>query len=184
MLRCLTSRGAGVVFHRDDVHDLDWDTLKEAFTENSTETIDVKSLEDRGRNAAFFVREVSRRVSAEVPAKVKHVVIVLSGATSFEPGEDMRPIEASPDHCPVFYIRYQAPIVRQMAPVYEGRGWGRMGGRVMGPDPTRRGRTERLPEVDQLEKTLKPVTPRLFDVSNPEQMRKTLAALRDAIEAL
>jgi hypothetical protein len=31
---------------------------------------------------------------------------------------------------------------------------------------------------------LKPVTPRVFDVSNPEEMRKTLGALRDAIEAL
>ena len=175
-----------VAFHRNNVKDLNWDTLKEAFTENSTETIDVKSLEDRGRNAAFFVKEVSRRISADPPAGSKHIVVVLSGATSFESGEDLRPIEASPDHCPVWYIRYQVPIVREIRR-YEGRGFGRMG-EPRGMDPRgidpRRSRMERVPEVDQLEKTLKPVTPRLFDVSSPEQMRKVLAALRDAIQEL
>ena len=171
-----------VVFHRNNVRDLDWDTVKEAFTESSTDTIDVKSLEDRGSNAAFFVKEVSRRISADPPAGSKHVVIVLSGATSFEPGEDLRPIEASPDHCPVFYIRYHVPIVREVRH-YEGHRGGRMGDPIGGIDP-RRARMERVPEADQLEKTLKPVTPRVFDVSNPEEMRKTLGALRDAIEAL
>ncbi len=170
-----------VVLHRNAVHDLDWDTLKDAFTENSTNTIDVHSLEDRGRNAAFFVKEVSRRISTDPPAGTKHVVIVLSGATSFEPGEDLRPIEASPDHCPVFYIRYQVPVVREVQH-YESRGFGRMGN-PRGMDP-RRNRMERVPESDQLEKTLKPVTPHVFDVDSPEQMRKAIASLRDAIAAL
>jgi hypothetical protein len=177
-----------VVFHQDKVHDLQWDTLKDAFTEDATGTIDVKSLQDRGRNAAFFVKQVSRRISADTPAGARHALIVLSGAMEFLPGEDLRPIEATrPADCPVFYIRYYAPVPRR-EPVYAGRrgGYGRgMGGGRSGMEgPAGQMRAERPDTFDQLEKTLKPVSPRLFDVSTPEEMRKALAEIRDQIESL
>lgn len=177
-----------VVFHQDKVHDLQWDTLKDAFAEDATGTIDVKSLQDRGRNAAFFVKEVSRRISAETPSGARHTVIVLSGAMEFLPGEDLRPIEADrPADCPVFYIRYYPPVPRREV-VYAGRrgGFGRgMGGGRSGMEgPAGQMRAERSDTVDQLEKTLKPVSPRVFDVSTPEEMRKALAEIRDQIESL
>jgi hypothetical protein len=177
-----------VVFHQSKVHDLQWDNLKDAFAEDATGTIDVKSLQDRGRNAAFFVKEVSRRISADTPSGARHALIVLSGATEFAPGEDLRPIEATrPADCPVFYIRYYAPVPRR-EPVYAGRrgGFGRgMGGVRSGMEgPAGQMHAERSDTVDQLEKTLKPVSPRLFDVSTPEEMRKALAEIRDQIESL
>ncbi len=170
-----------VVFHKDKVKNLNAEMMQGAFAETSTNTIDLKSLEDRGRNAAFFVKEVSKSLYSDTAPGKKHILVVLSASTAFDSGEDLRPIEASPDHCPVFYIRYQAPIVRRMMP-YEGRrGWGDLRG--MGP-PGRRGPVDHLPIVDQLEKTLKPVNPILFDVSTPEQMRKAIAALRDQLTTL
>ncbi len=177
-----------VVFHQNKVHDLQWDTLKDAFAEDATGTIDVKSLQDRGRNAAFFVKEVSRRISAEIPSGTRHALVVLSGAMEFLPGEDLRPIEATrPADCPVFYIRYYPPVPRR-EPVYTGRrgGFGRgMGGGRSGMDgPVGSMHPERQDTVDQLEKTLKPVSPRVFDVSSPEEMRKALAEIRDQIESL
>jgi hypothetical protein len=106
----------------------------------------------------------------------------------FLPGEDLRPIEADrPADCPVFYIRYYPPVPRREV-VYAGRrgGFGRgMGGGRSGMEgPAGQMRAERSDTVDQLEKTLKPVSPRVFDVSTPEEMRKALAEIRDQIESL
>jgi len=173
-----------VTFHQEDMHNLDWPALKDSLKEADGGTIDVKSLEDRHHKAEFFEAEVSRRIGAAAKEKVSgapapaRVLIVLSSPVEFESGEDLQPIHLAPDSdCRVFYIRYHPHIVPPAVPV----------------PPTARGRRSRpgFPspalreiQVDQLEPTLKPLAPQLFDVETPEQFRKALATTLAGITSL
>ncbi len=165
------------VFHQNDVHDLDWPRLKASLGEANTASIDVHSLSERHHDAQFFVSQVRALLRAsEKPS----VLVVLTKPVEFESGEDLEPIslESLPD-CRVVYIRYRAPmqpfnpVERQMG----GRGRGsRMGG------PMNRNRPPQ-DVVDQLEATLKPLSPKVFDVETPEQMTRALAEIEKEIRA-
>jgi hypothetical protein len=64
-----------------------------------------------------------------------------------------------------------------------GSGPGRRGRRGPGPEgfpPVARS----LPPIDQLAPLLKPADPRLFEVTNPDQFRKALAAILTEIAKL
>jgi hypothetical protein len=154
-----------VTFRQEDVHELDWTRMKDALAETTPGSIDVKSLEDRGHNAAFFVAEVARRMEGEDAP----VVIVLSSPVEFESGQDLRPIGATKGH--VIYIRYHAQARPVMVRGIDPQTRGRAG--VWVPSPAQGARMA----VDQLEPTLKPLNPELFDVRTADEFRKVLAAL-------
>jgi hypothetical protein len=169
-----------VTFHQDDAHVLDWPAVKDTLNEQTTGTIDVKSLGDRSRSAAFFVSEAGKRIGPTGDGQAR-ALIVLSSSVEFEAGEDLRPIEAAPSpDCRVYYIRYHALAPR---PDWRGNpgqhgGHGHMGGGGAGPGDWRRpGYRGQELQIDQLEPTLKPLVPRLFDVESPEDFRKALAAI-------
>ncbi len=179
-----------VTFHQDDVHTLDWPAMKTTLSVNDTGTIDIKSLGERSRIASFFVSEVGKRIGAPGDGQAR-AVVVLSSTVEFEAGEDLQPIEAAPSpDCRVFYIRYHVPRPRSDRPDDMGRGgygghgghmggMGGMGGMGSGgPGEWRRqGNRGEQVQIDQLEPTLKPLAPRLFDVEGPEDFRKALAAI-------
>ncbi len=171
-----------VVFHQEQVQKLDWDGIKTGLAENDPGTIDVKSLQDRKHNAQFFVHEVAHRVNAE-PAKPVRVLIVLSSPVSFESGEDLQPIhpETTPDYH-VYYLRFHEERPRYVAPpLSEGRrGFGGGMGRHRRPD----GLESAPASIDQLEPTLKPLAPRVFDLYTPADFRKALATLLAEISAI
>jgi hypothetical protein len=167
------------VFHQDEVQDLDWPQLKTSLGEANTASIDVHSLSERHHDAQFFVSEVRKVLRASDKPDKPCVLVVLTNPVAFESGEDLAPIslEALPA-CRVIYIRYHAPVER-VRPIDRmggrGRG-GRMGGGMA--------RTQRSQEViDQLEATLKPLSPKVFDVETPEQMTKALAEIEKALLA-
>jgi hypothetical protein len=173
-----------VTFHQDDVRTLDWPAMRAGLTEAKPGVIDIQSLEHRKENAGFFVSEVSRIVerSASAPARA---LIVLSGPVEFEGGQDLQPIAVTPPPgLRVYYIRYRVPpprfIVRDDPNDVTGRqppmmrGGGRNG---RGPQGNLPGGPFRPVIVDQLEGTIKPLTPRLFDVNTAEEFRKALAAI-------
>jgi Cu/Ag efflux protein CusF len=170
-----------VTFHQDDVHTLDWPAMKDTLSEKDTGTIDLKSLGERSRNAAFFVAEVGKRIAAAGEGQAR-ALVVLSSSVEFEAGEDLHPIEAAPTpDRRVFYIRYHALLPRPDRPAgmaHGGHGHMGMGGMGSGPGEWRRGgyRGQEM-QIDQLEPTLKPLAPRLFDVEGPEDFRKALAAI-------
>jgi hypothetical protein len=158
------------VFQQKDVHDVDWPRLKESLSEADTASIDVHSLSERHRDAQFFVSQVRSLIRAsEQPC----VLVVLTRPVAFDPGEDLDPIslEALPP-CRLFYIRYHAPV-QTPGPYAQMGGRGR-GSRMGGPM-----NRNRLPQdvIDQLEATLKPLAPRVFDVETPEQMAKALSEI-------
>lgn len=155
-----------VPFQQDQVHNLDWPRLKASLNEASTASIDVHSLAERHNDAQFFVSQVRTllRASDQQPC----VLVVLTNPVAFENGEDLEPIstEALPA-CSVFYIRYHepAPAVPQFDPEM-GRGRSRRGGPMRNRPPQE--------VVDQLEATLKPLRPKVFDVAMPEEVTKAL----------
>jgi hypothetical protein len=162
------------VFHQDEVYDLDWPRLKASLGEANTASIDVHSLSERHHDAQFFVSQVRSLIRAsEKPC----VLVVLTTPVAFEAGEDLAPVslEALPS-CRVVYIRYRATVkaVRPFGREMGGRGRGsRVGGPMTGNRP--------LQDFDQLEATLKPLSPKVFDVETPEQMTRAIAEIEKAL---
>jgi hypothetical protein len=168
-----------VSFAQEDVKTLDWEKLKSALLVNDPNKIDVHALENHEQNAQFFVSEIRKRLertetNGDVPlgleAEPKKVLIVLSGPMAFPKGQDLRPIEAAPEPgSKVFYVRYLPP--RPGPPP----------GMVSPPIPM----APRAPSTeDSLARTLKPLAPRVFDVTNPMEFRNALASIIGEISGL
>ena len=98
---------------------------------------------------------------------------MLSKSIAFESGEDMNPISTEGlSACRVVYIRYRPTTpVRPLDREMDRRG---RGPRLAGP----MARSLPSPEIDELEPTLKPLNPKVFDVQTPEQMTKALADVK------
>jgi hypothetical protein len=109
------------------------------------------------------------------------VVIILSSAVRFESAQELHPLapeDATTAH--VYYIRYQPPPRISLGPAAPqlGRGRRRM------QDGAPQVHTESEAQTDQLEPLLKPLDPRLFEVTTPEQFRKALATILGDIAKL
>jgi hypothetical protein len=163
------------VFHQDEVHELDWPRLKASLGEASTASIDIHSLSERHHDAQFFVSQVRRLLRAsEKPS----VLVVLTTPVAFESGEDLEPVslEGLPA-CRVIYIRYRAPV-QSIRPFGEQMGRRGRVSRIGGP-MTRNRPPQNV--IDQLEATLKPLGPKVFDVETPEQMTRALAEIEKTL---
>jgi len=173
-----------VLFQQDNVRTLDWKALRETLEEKATGMIDLKSLEDRQHNAAFFVQEVARKIGPP-QSHPPPVIIVLSSPVSFVSKEDLHPISVNPPPgTRVFYLRYHAPSEHKnpamMNPYEDGRpmgGFGRRRGPLQGPG-------NGGVQIDQLANTLKPLSPHIFNIDTPEDFRKALAAMLAEIARL
>ena len=172
-----------VIFEQHGVSHLEWDRVRGALTEADPNKIDVRALEHREQNAQFFVEQVRQRLArggeAEKPFRV---LLVLSGPTAFNSGEDMRPIEPGGDpNTKVYFFRYHVPPERlTLPPLYDALGArGRRGFPGAAPSPA-------MPAepIDSLASLLKPLQPRLFDIYSPEQFRKILGSLLDEMGRL
>lgn len=160
-----------ICFRQEAVRDLDWPELKHCLSTANPNVIDVRSLQHQSRDAQFFVRTVRHLVAGAADS----ALIVLSAPMIFSRGVDLHPLRIDgPSGCRVFYIRYYSWRQRPLAaPFFEPPG------PVRGPGfaPMSLGLR---PQLDELEHTLSPLKPRLFDVVTPEQFRKALGTiLRD-----
>lgn len=175
-----------VSFAQEDVHTLDWTGLRAMLTEKNPNVIDVHALEKHEQNAQFFVSEVRKRLegtetNGDVPlgieAEPARVLIVLSGPMTFAKGQDLRPIEATPEPgSHVYYIRLypsfssgRGPV--PVAPPPAG---------VLPPLPSGRS----IPMEDSLGGTLKPLAPRIFNVTTPMEFRKALGTIMSEISQI
>ncbi len=167
-----------VTYEQKSLGALDWPKLRETLTALNPNVIDVGSLQNRGRNADFFVNQVSRRVEASEDPPL--ALIVLSAPEYFEFKEELHAIAPKrAPNCRVFYLRYHAlrirPFPRGIPPRPRGRG---RDAEIVIP-----GRYGRL-DIDNLASTLDPLKPRMFDVYTPEDFRKALAAILEEISRL
>ena len=162
-----------VVFRQDDVRRLDWPRLRDSLAEAQPGKIDVHELEHRREQAAFFVKEVGRRVETS-PSEV---LIVLSNAVVFETGQDLQAVGIpSAPGCRVFYLRFHREGMR-LPPPEEGPMRRRRPGLMM-PDVEHGGDA-----ADNLASTLKSLSPRLYDIHTPDQARRAVAAILAEIAA-
>jgi hypothetical protein len=173
-----------VIFEQDAAHQLDWERVRGALTEADPNKIDVRALEHREQNAQFFVEQVRQRLAAGGDGeKPFRVLLVLSGPTTFNSGEDMHPIEPNRDpNTKVYYLRLhvppEKPTLSQMFDTPAARGRRGFPGGVATPA------TPAAEPFDSLAPLLKPLQPRQFDIYSPEQFRKVLGGLLDEIGQL
>jgi hypothetical protein len=175
-----------VVFEQDAARDLDWGRLEGGIKEADPKVIDVHSLEKRGHSAQFFVKQVGQRVArAGEPVPV---VIVLTGPTPFDSGEDLHAIELGAKPAgKLFYIRYHSPAPRpEFRTVFDDPRPEPRYGRRQSPLTLPRPAPRPVPSepIDELQRTVKPLDPRVFDVYTPEQFRKALGTLLQEIAKL
>jgi hypothetical protein len=159
-----------VAFRQDDMQLLHRADARGALSDATAGTIDVKTLANRSLTADFFLNQIAQKIQApSAPGKPSRVVIILSASVFFEPGVAMHPIGMSaPPDVTVFYVRFneaQPPARLPASPDFI-------------PPPRRL-----LPE-DQLEPLLRPLAPRLFDVTTPVEFRRALAAILAEIAKL
>lgn len=163
------------VYQQDDTRALDWSKAGVSLGEENPGIIDARALEQRNHCAQFFIDAVRRRlrVARSRRPAVTPVLIVLSSAIQFLTSQELRPIafETTPP-AKVFYIRYQPPPDLFFGPPQAG---------TRRPRPVYRAG---YVAVDQLEPLLKPLDPRLFDVTTQQQFRKALAAILTEISKL
>jgi hypothetical protein len=140
-----------VAYQQDVPGGIDWEVAKTSLGETNPGIIDVKSLENRRYSADFFVKEIGKRISGpRQDAHTPRAVIVLSSVVTFEPGQEMHPLEAGGTaDARLFYIRYTP-----LPPISFGR--------QRGPDRGGFPRGQFAYQVDELEPLLKPADPRLF----------------------
>jgi hypothetical protein len=170
-----------VSFSQKGAGRLDWTRLRAALVDNDPNQIDVHALENHEQNAQFFVAEIRKRLEA-TESSAARVLIVLSGPMAFPKGQDLRPIEAAPEPgARVFYVRYYPPAPGTPFGMPQGdmRARGRMPPASNVPSA---GRTSAL--EDSLARTLKPLAPRIFDVTTPAEFRSALAAIITEISRL
>jgi hypothetical protein len=173
-----------VIYHQDELHEVDWEKLKASLPQSNSGSIDVKSLADRKHNAAFLGSEIERKFrSGDSGAGQGHVVIVLSGPMVFETGQEFEHPLAKPcANCRVYYIRIQMPAARVVVPeTGRRRGFGSYPGRMRTPPEDEITFTT---EMDQLAPLMKPLDPRIFDVATAEQFRKALASIMNDMSGL
>ena len=169
-----------VVFEQDLARTLDWRKLEAGFKEADPKVIDVHSLEKRGRSAQFFVKQVGQRIADS--GEAVRVLIVLTGPMAFDSGENLHAIELGAKPAgKMFYIRYHSPPPKpEFRPTFEEPRYGR---RSVPPAFPRTTMVQAEP-IDSLERTVKPLDPRVFDVYTPDQFRKALGALIEEISRL
>jgi len=172
-----------VIYQQDNMQGLDWSKAAGSLSELNPGMIDVKSLEKRKYTAAFFLDEIYRKIGAAKgpPPRRTPVVIILSSSVRFESGQEVHPIalDGMAD-ARVYYIRYQPPPQIIFGPPSSPTG--RQRRRL--PDGGLPSRANFVAQTDQLEPLLKPLEPRLFEVTTPEQFRKALATILAEIAKL
>jgi hypothetical protein len=100
---------------------------------------------------------------------------------AFESGENLHAIELGAKPAgKMFYIRYHSPAPKpEFRPTYEEPRYGRR----QIPSGLPRAPVQSEP-IDELERTVKPLDPRVFDVYTPDQFRKALGTLIEEIARL
>jgi hypothetical protein len=161
-----------IVFEQNDVRRINWRRARASLGETNPGLIDVKALEEQKHEADFFVSSIRQKAEDAAASHSSHVLIVLSSPVGFEQDQSLHPMEPiAHSGLKTYYIRYQP-----LSPITTAE-LGRMGRQHLPP-------REYGPLIDQLEPLLKPMEPKLFDVTTPEEFRRALAAILAEIEKI
>jgi hypothetical protein len=169
-----------VAFEQTNATNLDWENIRKFFLGATPGIVDVRTLEGQHRILPFFRDEIKKRLEPDT------VVIVLSGPAFYEDQEAVEtPNEIVDPARQLIYIRYRTvSMQRRLPPALQaaGRG-GRFGSRSVQSLPENDALIPPLGE-DDLEKTVEPLNPRIFDAASGTQFRRILAAVVEQISRM
>ncbi len=169
-----------IIYEQEKLPELDWPKVESALTDADPNVVDARSLQNRGHSAQFFAEQVRHRIppAEDTTEGPPRALIVLTPPTDFESGEDLHSVEGGLSRNDrIFYIRYHTTPPRDRTPVSEEVRYNR---RMMQGPPAIAWDPYSEP-VDALERTVKTLHPRVFDVYTPDDFRKTIRELMDEI---
>jgi hypothetical protein len=188
-----------VLFEQDGVTTLDWQRFADSLVTVNPGVISASSLQNQPREAEYFTGEVMRRISSEGGqpddrgTNALRVLIVLTGPMSFPIHEALRQISAEGDcGCRVYYIRSHtvgpsSPVMplddqNQDTALPPARGHNppqlpQLDGSGAPTTPPSDACPANACNYDELENTLAPLRPRVFDVYSPMDFRRALASI-------
>lgn len=152
-----------------------------ALRENDPYKIDARSLEEHQQNAQFFISEIGKRLEI-TDNETAPVMIILSAPLEFPKDEDLRPIPAIPAvGGRVYYIRCNSRVFSAFLPPAQLPSPGAIPLPPQFPSGPPPSFEHVANNSDSLAGTLKPLHPRLFDVTTPIEFRSALAAIMNDI---
>ena len=152
-----------VVFEQDDGKDLDWTALRKTLSPDSGPgRVSVKDLQNRQQSPVYLREEVVRRLKARsAPAnkpgeKPLHVFVLLGSPMDFYTFPRLPEIETGEEHdCVIYYLQFE---FRQHQGFIAGTG--------------------------NVEKMLKPLRVKSFQVESADDVRKALAKMLEELSRL
>lgn len=188
-----------IAFEQDSVQTLEWQRLQDALNPQQATVVSLSSLSERTQEAKFFTGELSKRVSCgqshsgSTAGDVRRVIIVISNEMAFAKDVNLSPVLIEGNCNPqVFYIRTHfllqsyggrsittSPTSDSPISEHDGRSVNHPAiPRVPDSRPPHGNLHYRtIPYQDQLEKTLAPLNPRVFEVKSPGDFRKVIASI-------
>jgi hypothetical protein len=157
-----------IVGEQRNVRELDWSALRKAFAETTPGVVDARMLAQERTMKQYFRDQIQRHADSRPGPRV---LLILSAPVVFDKQDDVLPLNLPFDpNRRVIYVRfrpYLPPVVRHGA---GGRG---------GPPPM-----TAPPQVamdDDLEAILRPLAPRVLNVTQPLDFRKALAHVLEEV---
>jgi hypothetical protein len=187
-----------IAFEQNGVDRLDARGLWSSLNAHGTSVVNASALGGEVSEVKFFLSQVNNRITAlAAPSgawseRVPTVVIVLSNKMAFPKSEELAPISVTGDcNCRVFYIRTHLILdtyaVQAMMNLPMSAAPDVIKGESASPPIGTLSNAPNFPllgegatnirDVDQLEKTLAPLHPRVLDVRSTADFRKALAVI-------
>jgi hypothetical protein len=183
-----------VVFEQNDGKDLDWAILRKALSpDNGPGMVSVKDLQNRKQSPVYLREEIVRRLKAALDQptshgeKPLHVFLVIGSPMDFYVFPTLPAIETGNEQdCVIFYIQFdifEREQHRTHDPMrYSNRGFNRNRNSDRDADNFERGRFNG--NAGSVEKMMKPLKIRTFQVRSPDDVRRALAKILDEVGRL
>jgi len=149
-----------IVFEQDDGKELDWATLRKTLSpDNGPGTVSVKDLQSKQQSPVYLREEIVRRLKAGSEHEAKtgerplHVFILLGGPMDFYTFPKLPEIETGNEQdCVIYYLQFEFTQ-----------------------------REEITGAIGNVEKMLKPLKMRSFEVRSADDVRRALAKILEEV---
>jgi hypothetical protein len=180
-----------VVFEQNDGKDLDWTTLRKALSpDNGPGVVSVKDLKNKQQSPVYLREEIVRRLKAAPDQAAKpggkplHVFVLIGSPMDFYTFPKLPEIETGEENdCVIYYIQFdifEHEQPRTHDPTrHSNRGFNRDRNSDRDADNFERGRFNG--NVGSVEKMMKPLKTRAFQVRSPDDVRRALAKVMEEV---
>ena len=176
-----------VSFRQVGGKELNWESLRKTLLpDNNPGTVSVKDLQNKKQSPVFLREEIISRLSDPASQKIRserplHVFVLIGGPMSMYSFPQLPAIETgSEEDCVIYYFQFNFFERPKLQPQREERRH-RLGGfpnRIDHPERTQIG-PYISEDTKDLEKMLKPLKMRVFQVESPDEVRHALAKMME-----